>query len=279
MRTGLPFALLCAFFLVIPGLIAPAFTRIFIDDYLIGTEKDWLRPLLLGMVITIVVQMALTALQQWCLLRFRTKLSLASSGRFLAHVLRLPMRYFSQRFSGEIGSRLALNDQVAEMVGGELATIALNFVLVAFFGVLLYLYDPMLATVAVVLALLNFIALKLVSRARTDRNRVLMQEYGKLYGTSINGLAMIENLKCGGGEDDFFFALVRLSSPRLDGEAVAPDAVPIYRDGTEHPGCALGGIRPDLGSISDHGRAVDGGNADCVSGIGGAVQCPADFAD
>ena len=203
-RTAFFFALLCAFFLVIPGLIAPAFTRIFIDDYLIGTEKLWLRPLLIGMGLTVAIQMGLTALQQTCLLRFRTKLSLTGSGRFLAHVLRLPMRYFSQRFAGEIGSRLALNDQVSEMVGGQLATIALNFVLVAFFGVLLFLYDSVLASVAVVVAVLNFLVLKLVGRARSDRNRVAMQENGKLYGTAINGLSMIENLKSSGGEDDFF---------------------------------------------------------------------------
>lgn len=203
-RMAFLFALLCALFLVIPGLIVPAFTRIFIDDYLIGTEKLWLRPLLLGMGLTILIQMVLTGLQQACLLRFRTKLSLASSGRFFAHVLRLPMPYFAQRFSGEIGSRLSLNDQVSEMIGGQLATIALNFVLVAFFGVLLFLYDAVLASVVLTVATLNFVFLKLASKARSDRNRVASQENGKLYGTAINGLSMIENLKSSGGEDDFF---------------------------------------------------------------------------
>lgn len=203
-RLAFLFALLCALFLVIPGLIVPAFTRIFIDDYLIGTEKLWLRPLLIGMGLTVLIQMMLTGLQQACLLRFRTKLSLASSGRFFAHVLRLPMPYFAQRFAGEIGSRLSLNDQVSEMVGGQLATIALNFVLVAFFGVLLFLYDSVLASVVIVVAVLNFFVLKLAGRARSDRNRVAMQENGKLYGTAINGLSMMENLKSSGGEDDFF---------------------------------------------------------------------------
>lgn len=198
------FALLCALFLVIPGLITPAFTRIFVDDYLIGTEKVWLRPLLIGMGLTVAIQMGLTALQQWCLLRFRTKLSLSGSGKFLAHVLRLPMNYFAQRFSGEIGSRLALNDQVAGVVGGELASIALNFVLVGFFAVLMYLYDPVLCAIAVATAALNFLVMRLVARARADRNRVASQEAGKLYGTAINGLAMIENLKSCGGEDEFF---------------------------------------------------------------------------
>lgn len=203
-RMAFLFALLCALFLVIPGLIVPAFTRIFIDDYLIGTEKLWLHPLLLGMGLTILIQMVLTGLQQACLLRFRTKLSLASSGRFFVHVLRLPISYFAQRFSGEIGSRLSLNDQVSEMVGGQLATIALNFVLVAFFGILLFLYDPVLATIVLTVAVLNFVILKLAGQARSDRNRVATQENGKLYGTAINGLSMIENLKSSGGEDDFF---------------------------------------------------------------------------
>jgi len=198
------FALLCALFLVIPGIVTPAFTRIFIDDYLIGTEKQWLRPLLIGGGVAILIQMFLTMLQQSCLLRFRTKLSLSGSGRFLSHILRLPMRYYAQRFSGEIGSRLALNDEVANIVGGRLATITLDFVLIAFFAVLMFFFDTTLACIVIGVAIANFVILKLIARSRSDRNRVAMQEYGKLYGTSMNGLDMIENLKSSGGEDDFF---------------------------------------------------------------------------
>lgn len=198
------FALFCALFLVIPGIMTPAFTRIFIDDYLIGTEKQWLRPLLIGMILAITIQMLLTMLQQSCLLRFRTKLSLSGSGRFLSHILRLPMRYYAQRFSGEIGSRLALNDEVAEVVGGRLATISLDFVLIGFFAALMFFYDALLASLVVGVAAINFLVLQLIARTRSDRNRVALQEYGKLYGTSMNGLDMIENLKSNGGEDDFF---------------------------------------------------------------------------
>jgi ATP-binding cassette subfamily C protein len=203
-RTAFTYALLCALLLVIPGLIIPAFMRIFIDDFLVGSEKTWIRPLLTGMAIVLLLQMLLTALQQYCLLRFREKLSLAGSGRFLKHILRLPMRYFSQRFAGEIGSRLPLNDEVAGVVGGQLAKISLDLVLVGFFGVLMFFYDQVLALISVSVAVINAAIVQIASRARADKNRIATQHYGKMTGTSINGLQMIETLKASGGEDEFF---------------------------------------------------------------------------
>ncbi len=198
------FSALCALFLVIPGVLTPAFIRLFIDDYLIGRETFWLQPLLIGMALAVVFQMALTALQQICLLRFRTKLALAGSGRFFARMMRLPMRYFSQRFAGEIGSRLALNDAVAEVVGGPIAMVAFHLLSIVFFAGVMFLYSVPLAAMVLAVAVAKFIVVRLAARHRAGRNQRLMQEAGKLYGASINGLSMIENLKSGGGEDDFF---------------------------------------------------------------------------
>ncbi|MDX2081914.1 MAG: NHLP family bacteriocin export ABC transporter peptidase/permease/ATPase subunit [Terrimicrobiaceae bacterium] len=198
------FSILCALFLVIPGLLVPAFTRVFVDDFLIGTEKNWIRPLLLGMGVTLVVQAGLTWLQQKCLLRFQTKLSMRGSGELVAHVLRLPMKYFAQRFAGEIGSRVALVDSVSELAGRQLTKIGLDFVLLLFFGVLLFFYDAVLGAIVVGTALMNAGILRLAARVRADKNRVATQEGGKLLGTSINGLQMMETLKAGGGEDEFF---------------------------------------------------------------------------
>lgn len=198
------FALLCALLLVIPGTVVPALSKVFVDDYLVGTEKEWLRPLLVAMGLAMGLQMLLTALQQNCLRRFREKLAISGSGRFFAHMLRLPMSYFSQRFAGEIGSRLALNDEVAEVVGGQLAKTCLDLVLVVFFGVLMFFYDPVLAAISVGTALANSVILQAVTRIRADRNRVATQAYGKLLGTGMNGLHMIETLKATGGEDEFF---------------------------------------------------------------------------
>ena len=71
------------------------------------------------MAATVAIQAVLTWLQRYYLLRLETKLALGTSSRFFNHILRLPAAYFGQRFAGEIGSRVAINDNVAKIIGGR----------------------------------------------------------------------------------------------------------------------------------------------------------------
>src|SRR5262245_60000609 len=76
---ALIFTILCGLFLVVPGLVIPTFTRMFIDTYLIGGQAWLVEPLLLAMAATIVIQGGLTWLQKYYLLRLETKLALSTS--------------------------------------------------------------------------------------------------------------------------------------------------------------------------------------------------------
>jgi NHLM bacteriocin system ABC transporter peptidase/ATP-binding protein len=201
---ALAFVVLCGLFLVVPGLMVPTFSRIFIDDYLIGGQQWLVRPLLVAMAATIVIQGILAWLQQRYLLRLETKLALATSSRFFQHILRLPAAYFGQRFAGEIGSRVAINDKVARAISGKLATTAIDSLMTVFYVVLMLCYDIAVTLLVVSIALLNVGAVVLVSRVRIDMSRRLMQDKGKLLGTAMSGLQMIETLKATGSEGEFF---------------------------------------------------------------------------
>ena len=61
---ALLYVMLCGLLLVVPGLVIPTFTRIFVDDYLVGSQEWIVRPLLWCMAATIVIQAVLTWLQQ-----------------------------------------------------------------------------------------------------------------------------------------------------------------------------------------------------------------------
>jgi NHLM bacteriocin system ABC transporter peptidase/ATP-binding protein len=203
-KRALIYVLLVGLFLVLPGLVVPTFSKIFIDEYLVGGKEYWVRPLLLGMGITVALVGALTWLQQYFLLRFETKLALASSAKFFSHVLRLPVEFFAQRYAGEIGSRVGINDRVAKVLAGQMTKAVLDVFLAVFYVVLMLLYDIPLTFVTVCIVLLNIVAMKAVARGRKDASRRKVQESGKLMGTSMGGLQLIETLKATGGESDFF---------------------------------------------------------------------------
>jgi NHLM bacteriocin system ABC transporter peptidase/ATP-binding protein len=198
------FAVLVGIALFVPGLVAPAFNRVFVDEILVKGLDTWTRPLLLLMGAAAVVVFALTLLQQHYLLRLEGKFSLETSSKFFWHVLCLPVEFFTQRFAGEIGGRVAINDRVAKLLSGELATTVLNIMVIAFYAALLFQYDVVLSVLSVVTASLNLAALKYVSRRRVDLNQRLLQDRGKMLGAAMGGLQTIETLKATGSESDFF---------------------------------------------------------------------------
>ncbi len=201
---AMAFALICGLFLVVPGLITPAFTRVFIDEYLVADRSAIVIPLILGMVLTAFITMALRWLQEHYLLKLEMRLANTSSSHFFEHILRLPMMYFGQRFAGEIGSRVMINEKVSKMITGRLATTTIDCLMVVFYGVLMFFYDVELTLLVILLSMCNIVALKLATRLRVDASRRLAVDRGKLEGTSAGGLNMIETLKATGGEADFF---------------------------------------------------------------------------
>ena len=203
-RMALAYSMLAGLFLVIPGLVIPTFSKIFIDDILIGNTTDWLRPLILGMIFAGVLRAALTALQQHHLAMLEIKIALTSSGKFFQHLLHLPIQFFAQRFAGDLSARLQSNDQVAQLFSGELAVNALNCLLIVFYAFLMCQYDILLTAIGVGIALANILILKSVARRKVDQNQKLLQIRGKFVGDAVGGLSIIETLKASGSESDFF---------------------------------------------------------------------------
>jgi NHLM bacteriocin system ABC transporter peptidase/ATP-binding protein len=202
-RASLLYAVLATLALVAPNIAVPVFGRVFIDYVLIGGLHNSLSPLLIAMSLAVVAIAALAWLQQSALLRIEMNLSLAGSARFFWHVMRLPMEFFSQRDSGDISQRVAINDTIAGVLSGDLATNLAGLTLIGFYAALLFQYSVPLTLIGLGIAAVNVIALRAASRARTDANRRLQQDRGKLMGASMGGLQVIETLKAS-GSDDFF---------------------------------------------------------------------------
>lgn len=198
------FCLLAGLLLTLPRLAAPTFSQVFVDEILVQARHDWLRPLLIGMLITIALHFCLAWMRLFYLRGLLIKLSTTLSSEFLWHILRLPISFYAQRYAGEISTRVSLNDQVAEVLSGRLATTAIDTIMMIFYGLIMLQYSSKLTIIAIGFALINLLALQLFARSRVDANLSMAQEYGKASGVAVSAIQSIETVKASGLEADVF---------------------------------------------------------------------------
>jgi NHLM bacteriocin system ABC transporter peptidase/ATP-binding protein len=256
-RGALSFAVLAGLGLVIPGLVIPTFSKVFVDEVLVARLGGWFRPLLVGMALTAAARAALSWLQDSTLLRLQTRLAITSSSRFFWHALRLPVEFYTQRYAGDIAGRVAINDRVAALLSGDFASSVLAALTAVFYALLMLQYDAGLTAIAVAFAALDFAALAWVGRLRRDGNRRFRHESGRLVGISMSGLQMIETIKGSGTEDDFFdrwagqYAKVSNGSQRAALPALILGALPPLLLGLSTAAVlSLGGLRVIDGHLS-----------------------------
>lgn len=217
-RTALWFVVLTALALVVPGVVLPVFSRIFVDYVLVRGLSDWLLPLLIGMGLTAVVRFILLELQERTLLRARMAMSLNTGGALMRKLLTLPVAFFDQRFAGEIADRVKLNESLATLLTGHLAQAAVNLVSALFFLIVLLFYHWALTLAIAALALLNAAVLLLSNRLLSDRYRKISIDRGKLAGARVAGLKDMETFKASGGEDMLFARWTGLTIAVQNGE-------------------------------------------------------------
>jgi NHLM bacteriocin system ABC transporter peptidase/ATP-binding protein len=204
LERGLAFAMAAGLLLVVPSLIAPAFMRIFVDDVLVKGLTGWVNPLIYLMIAAVAAGGALTWLQQLALLRVETKCVTRDAARFVWHALRLPVDFFSHRYPGEIGSRVALTDRIAQSISNDLANTCLAIVTVLFYGVMMWRYDLQLTAIAIGASLVSIAVMRATRNRRGELNRRMLQDQAHLMTASIGGLQSVETLKAMGGEGQFF---------------------------------------------------------------------------
>lgn len=203
-QQALLFVLAASLGLVIPGLAIPVFSRIFIDDVLLNGVDSWYRPLVTAMLVTALVMAAFTWLQQYYLARIQTKLALVANTRFMYRLIRLPMAFFGQRHAGEVVARFDSLSRVSETLSGQLSSSFFNLISALFLGLVMFSYDALLALICLGITGLSLLTLKVSAAAREDLGRNLIRDEGKLMGTAMSGLSMIESIKAAGAESDFF---------------------------------------------------------------------------
>lgn len=202
-RGAVLFLVLAGVAALAPGVFVPAATKVFVDDILVRHLTDWMRPLLFALAGAALLGGLLSWLQGYFLARLQWKLGVSLGLKLTWHLLRLSPSFFAQRYAGDIASRLATMERACDLIGSQVSALLVTGLAALFYGVLMAVYDPILAVIGLALALFNAVFARLMARRQENAARTVMREQVALGSLSISGIQSIETLKATASEDDF----------------------------------------------------------------------------
>ncbi len=203
-RETLYFCLWLGLALVVPGLLIPGFSLIFIDDILVRETQTWMTPFLVGMGITAIFRGFCTYLQQSQLMKWQTQRLAVTSLQFTWHILQLPLSFFTQRYVGDIQERVAANERVAEWLTRGITNHFMQLMMFIFYVAMMLLFSISLGLIGLIILAINTVFLWFTVKRIADTSFVALQKNGQLLGLEVSGLNRIETIKSRGAEAAFF---------------------------------------------------------------------------
>jgi ABC-type bacteriocin/lantibiotic exporter with double-glycine peptidase domain len=188
------------FFVALPAILLSGCLGIFVDYVAGAGQNRWLPYLLLGLVAVAGIQGGLALVQNRIVAALVAKVATCSATNGFWHSLFLPLAFYAQRSAGEIVSRLQLGSQIGGTISGPLAAIPPNVAIVGLYMAVLWLYDPVIALVALALSVATFVALYRISRKVAEANRACQIAESRADGLAVASISLLETFKWMGRE-------------------------------------------------------------------------------
>lgn len=203
-KSVLIFIFLLGIALIIPGILIPAFSMIFINQILIEHLHGWIVPLVVGFFITAILRGLFSMLEQFIILKARMVFVLSSSMSFVEHLLKLPIAFFQSRYTGDIVERVTANYRVSYLLSNELVTSLVGLISMFFFAIIMLVYNWILAIVVILITAVNALYFYKQAPELAEASRTYLQHNGQFHGVEVNHISMIETIKSESLEDQSF---------------------------------------------------------------------------
>lgn len=198
------FTVLTSMVLALMGFIQPAFSRVFLDHLLSGSDPTWAVPFLILLGIFSLIQIIMSALEAVYSLRLNGKMAAVGSASYMWKVLKMPMKFFSQRMAGDIQGRQNSNASIANSLIGTFAPLMLNMIMMVVYFVIMLRYSVPLTFIGLFALAINTLVSNIISQKRINITRVSMRDSAKLASATVAGIEMIETIKASGAENGYF---------------------------------------------------------------------------
>lgn len=198
------FVSITTFIVSLIGILLSAFSRVFIDRLLTGNDPDWLIPFLIGLTAIALIQIVAAWIKAIYSFKIDGKMAIVGNMSYMWKILRLPMKFFSQRMAGDIQQRQMSNENIAGTLVNTLSPLVLETVMLVFYLVVMIRYSLFLTLVGLVSVIGQIWVSRAISAKRVNITRVMMRDAGKLASATVSGIEMIETIKASGAENGYF---------------------------------------------------------------------------
>jgi ATP-binding cassette, subfamily B, bacterial len=196
--------LLASLCLQIFGLGVPLLTKVIIDQ-VIPLRLTSIVPLLgIGVLSLLLAQLVVLMLRSLLLIYLQCRIDMHMHPNFFDHLLMLPLKFFQQRSTGDILTRVASNTTIRDIVSTQFLSTALDGSLVIVYLIILLWQSWSFGLVVLVIGILQFMLLlgtKNDFRQRSDRE---LEAIGKSQGYVAEILTSMTTVKAAGAEQRAF---------------------------------------------------------------------------
>jgi len=183
------------------GLAFPLVMKVLIDTVLPAQDASLLAMMGIGLVVLALAEVTLSYLRTGLALYLEIRLDIEVLLGFFEQVLTLPFRFFHERNSGDLMMRLGSTAVIRDMVTGQAIGTVLDGAMVAFYAVVLFLWQPLFGVIALLFGALQIWLLLGSTRHLYELSAHDLAAQAESQSYLVEALGGIATLKASASED------------------------------------------------------------------------------
>ena len=190
--------LLASLAIQLMALATPLFTQAIIDKVIVHQTHSTLTVVAFALGMFMLFSAAMTWVRQYLVIHTGNRIDAVLGTHVFSHMLRLPLRYFEQRPTGVVVSRLHGVETIRDFVSGAAVSLVLDLPFLVIFVAVMFAYSWQLTLVALVgltiISLLSLAATPVFRKRLNDqfllgaRNQAFVTEY-------VSGMATVKSMQ------------------------------------------------------------------------------------
>lgn len=128
-------------------MIFPFLTQSMVDVGIQDSNLDFITLILITQLLLFVAQLGVSFIQGWISLHINSRINISLISDFLMKLMKLPLRYFDTKMTGDIMQRIGDHNRIKSFLMGNSISMIFSFVNFFVFGAILGYYQPLILAI------------------------------------------------------------------------------------------------------------------------------------